>query len=162
MGIILSNPGLTEVSEAVMGDDVERGGFGPVFPLNVGAFTVVQGTWASGVAADYWFYAYTSNSGSGIDGDEVTFKCVLTEGTYNINVGGYTGGSMGIMEILDGGTSLGTIDWYGGVNKSAILSINAASVTGSGLKTISIKVNGKHASSTDYNIYPCFICFERV
>lgn len=125
--------------------------------------TQVAGTWAistSGSVTD-WDDAisasagYMANTGSSTNLDEVHFGSItLNAGTYKITVAHIKASSCGIIELLVGTTSLGTIDTY---EASGVSYNNVSTLTYSPTARISgnfrVKVNGKNASSSNYGVY---------
>ena len=85
------------------------------------------------------------------DGDYWDVFVNLASGTYTFTLIHLKGTALGVCELLLDGTSLGTIDCYNASNTDDNVSaITGVAVAADGNYTLRIKVNGKHASSSDY------------
>lgn len=114
--------------------------------------SIVQGAWALSVSANY-YHSYNFQSTSTNNGDQLNYKAFLQAGTYIFDLVCTTSTDQGILEILIDGVSVGTIDTYAGVTVwIEKKSITGISVSQAGLKTISLKLNGKNALSSSYGM----------
>ncbi len=130
-----------------------------LFPFGYSA--LIAGTWGWGVAATQacagWFYNSTH-----ADLDQFDFKAYLAPGTYTVSIFGKTDVDAGIIEVLIDGVSKGTVDIYSNpIVLNTIKTVAAISVTTAGLKTISLKVNGKNAGSSKHYLYATIISIYR-
>lgn len=112
---------------------------------------VGQGTWTRFVSVNYLytggFYESSSNDG---DNFSVNFRCLA--GTYTLRFNSVKGTSYGILDIDIDGVEIGSKDAYAaGVDYDNIEEISGI-VISSGQHTIKFRIDGKHASSTDYFI----------
>jgi hypothetical protein len=124
--------------------------------------TSVTGTWTQYSDAGQTDYDLALTGGVGFiysvtaaNNDELHYgNIVLNAGTYIISVAYIKRSDFGILEILIGTTSLGTIDTYsssgsGDFNQVTNLTITPATRISGNLR---LKVTGKNALSTGYNI----------
>ena len=120
----------------------------------------IQNTWPQSNTAGQTKYhrawvsqaAIIQQTASAANNDEFKFANILLKGpaTYKITTVSLTGSDSGILEILHGVTSLGTIDQYtGGAVNNAVLSLYATIAT-TATADLRFKVTGKNGSSTGY------------
>lgn len=120
--------------------------------------TVVQGTWVQTNKAAQTDYDPALLSQPGIvtndnpaNGDEIHFgNLVLNAGTYKVSVCVETFNTYGILEILHGTTSIGTIDCNGGATNVVGSFVYSPAVLVSG--NLRVKVSG--SSSGGFRITP--------
>lgn len=137
-------------------------GGSPILIIPRQGHTVVQGTWAWSFQNTYIYGSLLDNSATHAQNDEITFKVYLMAGTWALDVMYTKSSSFGIMTISIDGSSIGTVDAYAGsteVNK--ISEITGITVATGGLKTVSIKIATKNASSSSYNCYLGALNFRR-
>ena len=112
--------------------------------------SIGQGTWVFPVNTSQHFSSACQNSTTA-DGDNISFKVWLAKGTYSITLDYWKNNNQGIIKIDIDGTTVMTVDQY---NSSATSNMQTTetgiNVSTSGLKTITFKVDGKNASSSDY------------
>lgn len=135
------------------GASIDRGeGHITIIPWNYNA--VIAGTWGivhQGAGSQYFDWTVRNSSTTNLD--QADYKVYLAPGTYTFQLVCMKNTDRGIIDLLIDGGSAGTMDTY-----AASLTYNVkAAVAGivvstGGLKTLSLKVNGKHASSTGYLI----------
>ncbi len=112
--------------------------------------SVVQGTWAYILNNAQFCRGYYNNS-SDADGDQLDYKVYLSKGTYSLALLVRTGSQRPILEFLVDGVSVGTLDMYSaGQVYNVVLTLTDIVISKSALSTLSLKVNGQHASSTGY------------
>lgn len=130
--------------------------------LDLNSFTAVQGTWALGASSSYYFYATVSNSSSA-NGDKISFKIYLASGIYKIYHLGTKNANQGILQFALDGADVHNIDQYNAtlINNSSSSSANI-NVSRAGLYTLTLYVNGKNASSTNYVVSAHQVAFVRV
>jgi hypothetical protein len=98
-------------------------------------------------------YGWWQYQNAAANADSWEKKIFLKAGTYTIYVLGMTAPSRGIQEIFIDGVSVGTIDWYNGsLVYNQVKTIASVTVTGDGRHTFKSTVNGKNASSSDYQL----------
>lgn len=153
----------TEVEGAIAELYGLAGGSGgsPAVVLATFGYTVVQGTWTKAYdpSQQLAFYLFSSTDAQN---DEVTYKVLLGAGTYTIELLHVTNNNRGIYTISIDGVSAGTIDGYSAGNTYNIYSaITGVTVSVSGLKTISVKMATKNASSSAYRAVFSALVFHR-
>lgn len=85
------------------------------------------------------------------DGDSVSWDVLLDSGTWAIDIIHLKGTTFGILDVNLGGASLGTVDGYNGSSTDDnVATISSISVSTAGHYTLTVAINGKHASATDY------------
>lgn len=142
----------TDYATAAQGTEKGEGHI-TIDPWNYNA--VIAGTWGAiyqGAGVQYpgdW----TVRNSSATNLDEVDYKVYLAPGTYTFQLVCMKNTDRGIIDLLIDGSSAGTMDTYAA---SLMYNVKAAVagivISTGGLKTLSIKINGKHASSTGYMI----------
>jgi hypothetical protein len=130
-----------------------------ILPYNYSGITA--GTWVIYISTAQALNFLFENS-SAAQNDQVDYKAYLAAGTYTLVVLHEKYNNRGIISILINGTSIGTIDCYAVSQAFNVRStITGISVTTSGLKTISVKVSDKNASSTGYGVFFTSLAFFR-
>lgn len=122
--------------------------------------TVVQGTWAWYTDAFQTDYAtvtgeaagYYLNSSAGNLDEYKWANIFLAPGTYKLTIAHNKGANAGIIEILFGTTSLGTIDTYGSPPTYNLIDTITFTITSPTTADLRYRVNGKNASSAGYYI----------
>lgn len=104
-----------------------------------------------------YMYSTTAN-----DGDNITYKCYLAAGTYTLKSLFIHGANAGIIDIDIDGTEVTSFDTYnaGTLYNRLEMQTNIV-ISTSGLKTITVRVDGKNASSTGYEIMFSYLAFYR-
>lgn len=115
---------------------------------------VVQGTWATFEDASQPVHHIYLHNGTGTaQNDEITFPVALATGTYKFEIYYVKGNNCGILTLQIDGSSVGTIDMYNGSTSYDISgSITGIVVATAGLKTVSLKIATKNASSSNYRM----------
>jgi len=132
-------------------DIAGQAGEGHIVILPSSYSAINQGTWAWVQSAAHLFNAYWNNT-SAADADEIDYKVYLAKGTYTLAVLGGDGPSLGIIDIDIDGVEVASFDLYDAgwtvfqMDTQASISIAAA-----GLKTLTLRVDGKNGSSSGYN-----------
>lgn len=131
------------------------GGGGSSFPENVTLWcdegTTLAGTFVVGVDNNLRYQAYIGNSPSN-NGDSFSLPFYLKAGTYTLRVLGITYNSYGITDIaVDGGSPL-TVDWYASGLLYNVVKSGSITVLTDGQHTLTVTVNGKNGSSSDFDI----------
>ena len=130
-------------------------------PFN--AFKIIAGSWVMTVnAAD--FYHIWNNAAASAVNDEIEAYINLTAGTWKFVTVGRNGTNAGQVTLYIDDNSKGVIDNYaagaGYAETEEITGITIATGAGANYK-ITLKVTGKHASSSDYHFHTSFCYFER-
>jgi len=91
-------------------------------------------------------------AGNANDLDEFTWHFTIKSGsTYSINLLGITATNCGKTDLYIDGVSVATaIDWYSGSTTNNVEKTASGITLTEGAHILKVKVNGKHASSTDY------------
>ncbi len=121
---------------------------------------ITAGTWAFAASGSTWYGGHWANS-SAADNDQIDYKVWLDVGTYSFAALHFKAASYGILDLIIG-SSQGTIDMYNGSTTfQNVSTISSITVTTAGLKTVSLKANGKNASSSGYKINVQAMTFYR-
>jgi len=136
-------------------------GEGALFLLPYTLYSVVAGVFTIAFSSGRLFgQALTSDSQA--DQDEVTWKGYLAAGTYTIVIGGQEYINSGIHKILVDGVTVMTWDAYAASLENNHREVQTGIVIStSGIKTISLKIDGKNASSGGYTSDTSMIAFYR-
>jgi hypothetical protein len=129
-----------------------------ILPWHYSAIT--SGTWSWGGASGHIYYGYWYNT-PGDDHDQIDYKVYLAAGTYTTVILYAQDSDCGVLDFLLGGVSKGTFDTYGTAANNKLGTVSGWTVSTPGIKIISIKCTGKHASSTDYLLKVCTISLYR-
>lgn len=120
--------------------------------IDINSFTATAGTWALSGSSAYYSYATVSNPTAG-NGDKITFKVFLAEGTYKIYALHAKSAGAGILQFALDATDIYQIDEYNATTQNNVTSSSSAfAVTRAGIYTFSARVNGKNASSAGYGV----------
>lgn len=121
-----------------------------VYKIPIQGWTTVSGSWGFTYGANYIFYSHRQNM-SPADGDENYVEVFLPAGDYKLYAFSYKGTDRGIMEIYADATLIVSSDLYAG--SGAVTQPNGTfTVASDKLVKLTVKVNGKNASSSDYRI----------
>ena len=122
--------------------------------------SVGQGTWTKSMGASYLYSAIYCNADA--NGDNFTLKCFLSAGTYTIKLAGYRLTDAPIVDVDVDGANVASFDMYGAADGAYIFNPDTGNVVKtSGVKDIKIRVDGKNASSSNYNARISAIDFYR-
>jgi len=109
-----------------------------------------QGTWALIINAAYLFCGYIWNS-THTDGDNISYDIYLDAGTYTLCVLHSTINNCGIIDVDIDATEVDSFDCY---SAGAVVNVKTTQtgivIASAGRKTLKLRVDGKHASSSDY------------
>lgn len=134
-------------THAADGDAHAQGGHVVLFAVYYNS--IGQGTWTPTVLSTTRFQTYLL-SASAADGDNVSWKAYLPKGTWTLRLSYVRNTDKGIADIDIDDTEVVSLDCYGVADADAELSQTSISIATSGLKTIKLRVDGKHASSSGY------------
>lgn len=132
----------------LVGTDIGVGSRTTIFGSDYSS--IGQGTWAYSMTASQIRQGYFENT-STADGDNISFQTYLGAGTYTLYFITYKTSACGIVDIdIDGG-EVASFDLYA-AGDTFNTTVNQASiaVATSGIKTIRVRLDGKHGSSSDY------------
>ncbi len=109
----------------------------------------VVGTWGVIDDSAQRFTCYLQNSTAG-NGDQASFPIALKAGTYTLFALGVTFSSFGITDMaVDGGTPV-SMDWYSGGAVRNVIKSGSITVATNGNHTLTITMNGKNGSSSNF------------
>ena len=128
--------------------------------------SAVSGTWNNYQANGSQAFQSDRFNTSAADGNYLEFSVVVPANSNRVRVLSITGAGFAIQEVLIDGTSCGTVDLYAGVganNYEADYTIPADLVLGyPRAVTLRIKITGKNALATAYQIRPAAFWFRTV
>lgn len=108
---------------------------------------VVAGAWGSGTGGDYSFITNTSGANS----DEIEYEMYLLKGTYTLEVMHRTSHNAGTVDIDINGSEAASFDYYAASESYGnTQSQTSITVSTGGLKTITMRIDGKNASSSGF------------
>jgi len=162
VGVANAEGGATSFSRSDHVHDVAgQAGEGHINFLPMSYVSIGQGVWAFWPDADMWSGFAWGNSSSA-DGDELDYKAYLAQGTYTFMIQTYKFPEAGILKVDIDGEEVASIDLYNvGWVRNVREVVADIAVATSGLKTITLRVDGKNASSTDYYIVYSYAAFWR-
>lgn len=142
------------------GDKPSAGeGFIAIFPLSYSA--IGQGTWAQGLDALYYLNARWRNT-TQTDGDNISYQVYLAAGTYKLGILVHGWDTSGIMDIDIGGAEVASFDLYSsGTVKNSWQTQASIAIATAGLKTLTIRADGKNGSSSAYLLEYSILCLWR-
>jgi len=122
----------------------------------------VAGGWNFSINASQILMGYCVNT-TNVNNDQVTFPLVLGKGTYEVSMIYRTSHNRGKLDIaLDGNIIINQLDQYSAGDVYNVIHRESAVVIRHPTKTLSFKVNGKNAASSDYYTNCSLISFRRV
>lgn len=95
------------------------------------------------------------------DGDSMTWEVLLDSGTWAIDLIHPRSTNFGKVDVILGGATTGNIDQYGSYTENVVTTITGITVATVGYYDLTLQVNGKHASSTDYYLAANLIVLRR-
>jgi len=120
-----------------------------ILPLSYEA--IGQGTWEVAAPSAELVGTLTNNPPN--DLDNLSYEAYLAAGTYTILLVGQHGAGGGIVDIDIEGTEVATFDLYNAATVKNQLDEDAGNVIATaGIKTITLRLHGKHASSAAYRL----------
>jgi len=126
-------------------------GEGHIFILPAFYNTIPQGAWYFLVNTSYWLEGSFRNSSSN-DGDSLTYKLYLDAGTYTLGLLTNTGSAKPIVDIDIDAVEVASFDLYSSpAGMNTILKQTGIVIASAGLKTLTYRIDGKNASSSNYN-----------
>lgn len=128
-------------------DILTAGGGLPILPWFYDS--VVQGTFINFASPGYLMGGFLYNS-SFADQDQVNYKLWLGAGTYTFKLLHATSTTHGILKILIDAAEVASFDTYGPASYNKVSTATGINISTTGIKTISLKVDGKNPSSSGY------------
>jgi len=127
-----------------------------------GDYIVLSIMGETAVGAGTWSYAHDvsaseggnlSNAGSHADGDNISFEAYMEVGTYTLQLIVVTAASYGILDVDVDAAEVGSHDCYSaGTVYNVDMKTTSIAMGTAGLKTIRLRVDGKHGSSSDHYV----------
>lgn len=113
--------------------------------------SITQGDFIDAGDPNYYFGAKFYNS-SNTDGDQVNYKVYMGNGTYTFKFIHGENITFGILKLLIDDIEKASFDCYnaGGAQVNVIDTETGIEITESSIKTVSLKIDGKNASSSGY------------
>lgn len=143
-----ANKFLKSGASAVSWDTPAGGGSageGHIFILGSNYNAIVQGSWAINIDVTTYLNGYFYNSGA--NGDKISFQVYLDAGTYTLRMLCDRNTDKGIVTFDIDGTDVATFDTYNAsVQLNYAMSQTGITVASAGLKTLSVRLNGKTGS----------------
>jgi spore cortex formation protein SpoVR/YcgB (stage V sporulation) len=113
--------------------------------------SITQGTWIY-VANTSQIYNLQLQNSTTADGDEIVYKVYLSAGTYQLSTIGLHHTDSGIIKIYLNTDLIDTIDQYSAAPSQANqIKLTSVTVSDNAIYSLKIKLDGKNASSSDYN-----------
>jgi hypothetical protein len=131
-----------------------------IFPT---LFSTVEAGNALADAADpSQYFCHAPRQSAAANGDTLSWPVVLSAGTYSLIVLGVTTTNRGVADYYLNSTEIASFDWYSvGSTMNAKKTQTGITVATSGKYLLKQKVDGKHASSSDYLISSTAIMLVR-
>ena len=123
--------------------------------------SITQGVYTQRIDTNYYRDLLLFNEPPA-DGDQINYSALMKAGTYSLKLIHAKGAAFGIWKLLIDDVEKATIDGYKsstGYNYVTIVSDIVISTTS--IKEISLKVDGKNASSSDYYMNISRILFQK-
>ena len=120
-----------------------------------GYSSIGQGTWTFTGSFYYGLAGGTQaikNEAASADADNISYKVFLPAGTYSLSLTVLKNSSFGVLDVDVDGVEVGSIDCYAAAATDGVLQVTGINVTLLTTKVIRFRVDGKHASSSDYNM----------
>lgn len=136
-------------------------GEGHVTLLGPSYSAIGQGVWTIMTSGSQWA-GFIHNGNGDADGDNISFEAYLAEGTYTLGLLALIGDSLAIVDIDIEGSEVASFDlYYATPQYNQRFTQADIAIASSGLKTITLRVDGRNASSTGWACYFTYIAFWR-
>ena len=113
----------------------------------------IQGDWQLSTAVEYWGYGAINNGAAEADADDVSWEIDIPPGTYKLIVLAFAYSAGGIIDVYLAGSEVASFNLYSGTDDyNTRFTQTGIVVTTGGVQTLKFLVDGKHASSSSYNI----------
>ncbi|MBA7617774.1 hypothetical protein ES703_25092 [subsurface metagenome] len=131
-------------------------------PIDLFAYQAIgQGTWTIVKSASGIDGVQLANT-STVDGDEISYNAYLAAGTYTLRAYFRQNDSQGIVSFDIDADEVASFDNYAVADSWNNVQEQADIVVAtSGLKSITVRLDGKHGSSADYQCYLEAFCLWR-
>lgn len=111
-----------------------------------------QGTWALAIDANSWNNGLFQNT-SGNDGDSIDYKVFMAKGTYTLQILLIKGTGQPILDVDIDAVEVASWDLYLAAGLyNQLVSQTGIVIATAGLKTLTLRADGKNASSSGYYI----------
>ena len=125
-------------------------GEGHITILSPSYNSIGQGGWTLSASANFYLGWQLYNPPAD-NGDNISYQVYLDAGTYTLLFLCSTGTNMGIVDIDIDAAEVASFNCYSAGSVYNVRKIQTGIVVGAaGLKTLKVRIDGKHASSTDY------------
>ncbi len=123
--------------------------------------SVGQGSWAKYTDANYLYNGYVK-SNPALDSDSLDFKAFISAGTYSLKFMSVHFSIGGIVDIDIDGLEVASFDLYqAATERNKVQTATEITVSASTVKTITVRLDGKHASSSGYSLIFQYLHFYR-
>ncbi len=152
---------LTDVSTPHSQSDISGVGFQVAYILGYSYDSIGQGTWTAWTNTNQAYRGFYNNSKN--NGDNISYKVYLAKGTYTLLFLTATSIDRGIAQILLDGTEIASWDLYSDSMINNVLKTQTGiNISSDGIKTLTLKVNGKNPSSDNYIVSFSYIALIRI
>ena len=127
-------------------------------PLHFSMLTVAPsatgaGTWTRVVSGSYLYNSYFGNDTTHADGDNISVNIWAPAGIYTLRMNASKNTNRGIVDVDVDVVEVGTADLYAaGVDYLNMVEITGITLS-AGFHTLRIRIDGKHASSSNYYLH---------
>jgi len=150
-GEVLTSNGAGAIPSYQATGVASAGGGSPLYIPIRQAGAVIQGTWSWDYYASHWCANRFYNNAAAAVNDQIDFYVYLAAGTYSFIFFCKNDTAAGKVHILIDTIDKGNVDLYAGSQLENQVETLADVVVGTaGVKTISLKVSDKNASSSNY------------
>lgn len=158
---ITSNWAYDHKADAVAHHPAVDPGEGHILLLGANYNAAAAGTWTAEQSTLQITDQRTYNTTHALN-DEINFKAFLAAGTYSLLLWGQKTTIGGIAQVLIDGVAVATFDEYASPDvQNFRFEQTGIIIASSGIKTISVKLTDKNASSSDYYFFISLICLYR-
>lgn len=127
-------------------------------PKSVSGFTFTRGQLSTRFGGGIGQQASVADAD---DGDSMTWEVLLDSGTWAIDLIYARSNNLGKVDVILGGVTTGNIDQYGAYTENVVSTITGITVATAGHYDLTLQVNGKNASSSDYVMNANLITLRR-
>jgi len=123
--------------------------------------SIGQGTFSFWIQDINIPFAYVFRNTSTADGDNISYDIYLDAGTYTLRILHMRYGSAGILDVDIDGVEVASFDLYRATYAVTLSTETSISIATAGRKTLRLRIDGKHADSSDYAMYIIWISLWR-
>lgn len=132
-----------------------------VLPIPLTGVTAVAGTWAATLSSTNCNAGYLQNDATSANADNFTYPFYAPAGVYSIYVNVIKDSDTGKIDVsVDGTKWISASDTYAASAAQVVVSATGKSMK-AGVHTLTVAVNGKNDSSTDYILNVGFVTLVR-